>query len=143
MNSLPDETSFVHYLQDSLTHMQGECPPAYAQLCQLLAPRQVQLSVDREELWMGFAPAAISVQPGQAANASVHIRLPRQVILDMLDAKLTLQDAILTGRVSLQGDLHHLTLFYEGWLTYLRGAVRCPSIPDLLERYRYVSSPVE
>jgi hypothetical protein len=123
-------------LDSSLALIREDCPPAYAQLCRLLAPRQVQLHVDREALWLSFTPHAAALHPGQAPDPAITIRFTRLAILDMLDAKLTLQDAIQHGRIGLQGDLHHLTLFYEGWLTYLRGAVRCPAMPALLDDYR-------
>lgn len=139
MSSSPDPGSFTHYLDSSLALIRQDCPPAYAQLCRLLAPRQVQLNVDQEALWLSFAPDAVSLHAGQAPTPAITVDLSRQVILDMLDARLSLQDAIQHGRLGLRGDLYHLTLFYEGWLAYLRGAVRCPAMPDLLDAYR--SSP--
>jgi hypothetical protein len=39
------------------------------------------------------------------------------------------------------GSSDDLAAFHEGFLLYLRGAVRCPSFPPLLERFEQELSP--
>lgn len=116
--------------------MERECRLAYHSLCEVLAQRQVALHVDGEALALVFTRQHAVTLPLTEAIPDIHLSLTRAAILDLVDGKLTLQEAILEGRVNLQGNLPNLLLFHEGWLAYMRGAIRCPSFPDLLERYR-------
>ena len=136
MSSLPENESFTAFLETSLVAMQQECPPAYHHMCEVLAPRQVQIEVDGEVVYLAFEPARVSKLPASQAVPTLRMQMSRRAILDLTGGRYTLQEAILNGAVSLHGDLKDLVIFHEGWLTYMRGAVRCPSFPDLLDRYR-------
>jgi hypothetical protein len=140
LSSLPDEDTFTGFLEASLSVMQRECVQAYQLLCTQLATRRVQIEVDGEVVTLVFEPHHVAMLPASTARPTITLKLRRQAILDLTDGKFTLQEAILEGIVTLHGDLKDLVLFHEGWLTYMRGMVRCPSIPDLLERYRYASA---
>jgi hypothetical protein len=122
--------------------MRRECEPAYRLLCELLMPRQVQITVDGEVVTLDFDLGQVAVLPVAAKSPIVSMVMSREIILDLTDAKFTLQGAILDGLVEIHGDLKDLVLFHEGWLTFMRGAIRCPSFPDLLERYRFTPTPV-
>lgn len=137
MSSLPEDDSFQVFLETSLHLMQGECAPAYRYLCELLAPRQVAIAVDREEVALAFTPEHARTLPPVKAQPVIRLQMGRGTLLDLTDGKFTLQEAILDGVVSVQGDLKDLVVFHEGWLAYMRGVIRCPSMPDLLERFRY------
>ena len=137
MSFLPEDDSFQNFLETSLQLMRRECAPAYQVLCELLAPRQVAIAVDREEVVLAFTTERAAMLPPAAAQPALRLQMKRETILDLTDGKFTLQEAILDGVVTVQGDLKELVLFHEGWLAYMRGAIRCPSLPDLLERYRY------
>jgi hypothetical protein len=142
LNSLPDDDTFRKFLETSLVLMAQECAPAYRYLCEVLAPRQVAILVDGEEVALAFAQDQATTLPLADAQPVLHLQMGRSTILDLTDGKFTLQEAILDGAVAVYGDLKDLVLFHEGWLTYMRGAIRCPSFPDLLERFRAASSPI-
>jgi hypothetical protein len=137
LSSLPEDDSFEGFLRTSLHLMQRECPPAYQSLCRLLASRQVAITVDQEQVALAFTAESADLLPLADAQPAIRLQMGRETILDLTDGKFTLQEAILDGVVSVHGDLKELVLFHEGWLAYMRGAIRCPSLPDLLERYRY------
>ncbi len=60
----------------------------------------------------------------------------RAVILDLVDARAGLVEAILDDRLGLRGALPELARFHDGLMLYLHGAMRAPSFPGLLRRYR-------
>lgn len=126
-------------MQASLEVMRVECRPAYERLCELLEGRQVQLSVDGEEVILSFAADSIAVLTEAKVHPMARMSVSRRTILDLVDGVINLQDGIIDGRVALQGGLQQLLLFHEGWLTYLRGAARCPTFPYLLERFRHAT----
>ncbi len=136
MSSLPDEDSIPALIDASLTTLRRECPHAYHLLCTLLAPREVAVQIEGETAALNFDVGAIRVTR-QPRDPGVWFRTTRQTILDLLDAQLTLVEAVLSGMLVLQGDTDDLALFHEGFLTYLRGGVRCPSFPALLDRFRH------
>jgi hypothetical protein len=140
LSFLPESDRFAHFLQASLEVMQAECPPAHNRLCELLEGRQVCISVDGEEVYLSFAEDSIVVLPGVPSDPMVALIVSRQTILDLVDGFTNLQDGIIDGRVGVQGGIQELLLFHEGWLTYLRGAARCPSFPYLLERFSYATN---
>lgn len=127
------------FIGASLATLREECPIAYGQLCALLAPREVLLLFEGEAVALAFAADAAELLP-QPRNPAVQLRSTRQAILDVIDARLTLGEAVLEDAILLQGAVEDLALFYEGMLTYVRGAVRSPSFPALLAHFRQVSS---
>jgi len=140
LSSLPEDDSFCQFLETSLVTMRRECPFAYQRLCELLSPHKVMVVVDAEEMTLTFEPRQIILQPLPESGADVVMRTTRRIVLDLTEGKFTLQQAVMDGLISIHGDLKDLILFHEGWLTYMRGAVHCPSIPEQLERFRYTSS---
>jgi hypothetical protein len=139
LNSLPETDTFNQFMEASLVIMRQECPPAYQRMCDLLTPRKVMVMVDAEVITLTFEPRQISWKQAPEPEPAVILRSTRHIIIDLTDGKYTLQQAVMEGRVTVQGSLRDLILFHEGWLTYMRGAVHCPSVPDLLERFRYTS----
>ena len=123
-------------IDDSLATLRRECPRAYDLLCDLLAPREVLVQIDDETAVLNFGADAVTVSLAPH-NPHVRFSLSRQTILDLLDARLTLIEALLSGELLLQGDIDDLARFHEGLMTYLQGGVRCPSFPALLDRFRY------
>lgn len=104
-------------------------------LCALLAPREVLLLIDGEPVVLVFEPTGIALLTA-ARRPALELRTGRGTMLDVIDARLTLNEAVRTDALVLQGDVDDLKLAHEGLLTYVCGAVRCPSFPRLLERFR-------
>jgi hypothetical protein len=136
LSFLPDNDSFRQFLQVSFAILHQECLPAYQAMCTLLAHQQVQINVEGELVSLVFEPHKVRLLPEVEAQPSVTLLISRQTLLDLADGRYALQEAILSEAVQLHGNLSQLVLFHEGWLAYMRGAVRCVSFPDLLERFR-------
>lgn len=104
-------------------------------MCQALAPREVLIEVDREPVAVVCASTSAQVVATPTAPV-VECRTTREAILDLIDAKTTLLDAVTSERVWLRGSPEDLLAFHDGLMIYLGGAVRSPSFPALLRAFR-------
>lgn len=132
--------SVTAFVERSLQVLQQEMPDAYYLLCGMLAPRELLLVVDGEQTPLAFTPSAARLLPAPQ-QPLVTLRTGRRVILDVIDARLTLQEAVAANAIVLQGAVDELALFHDALLTYVRGGVRCPSFPHLLARFRQSPAP--
>lgn len=127
----------LDFIGTSLELLRREYPPAYALLCSNMAGRSAQLTISGEPLWLSFTAHGITVAPGNAAGEpALRLTTDWDTILDLVDARLSMIDAVLCGRFDLHGEGRELARFYDATLTYLRGGIRCPSFPALLDRLR-------
>jgi hypothetical protein len=125
----------ARFVEESLATLRHECPTAYVQLCTLLKPREVLMLIDSETITLTFDHMRVHILP-QLRRPTLSLQTTRQTILDVVDDRLRINEAVLVDAILLQGDVDDLALFYEGLLTYVRGAIRCPTFPALLERFR-------
>jgi hypothetical protein len=142
LSSLPDPISAgapsaSEFIGASIELLEKECPQAYTLLCSQMAGRQAWFSIGGDPVRLAFIPDRILLQPPEGdGDLSVRLITDWATVLDLADAKLTLVDAVLSSRLDLLAEAKELALFYAATLTYLRGAVRCPSFPALLDRLR-------
>ncbi len=130
--------STTRFVTRSLQILQREMPVAYYLLCGMLAPRELLLVIDGEQIALSFtlADARVLPAPGQPV---ITLQTDRLTILDVIDARLTLKEAVTNDAIVLQGAVDELALFHEALLTYIRGGVRCPSFPHQLALFRQAS----
>jgi len=147
MSSSPESLRFAACLRLSLDTLRLECPEAYQRVCDCLAPLTVALSLDGDPVTLAFHPGLIRVIPpgGPAAGRNggragappdVQASTSRSTIIDLLEARSTIEDAILSDAILLRGRVEDLARFYDALLYYVCGAVRCPSFPAILAGYR-------
>lgn len=139
MSSSLTDGGISEFIRTSLETLRDEFPTAYLLLCTQLTFRTVLLIVDREKVVLRFDPLGAHIL-SQLLNPVVQLYTTRQTILDVIDARLTLYEAVLTDAILLQGAVENLAAFHEGLLTYVQGAARCPSFPALLDRFRYTAT---
>jgi hypothetical protein len=94
----------------------------------------VAISVDNEVVYVAFSPGRVSLR--SAGAVGVRARTTRTAILDLVDGRSTLLDAILADRVEIHGDLAELLKFHDALRAYVAGAVRSPGVRPLFARYR-------
>jgi hypothetical protein len=152
----------MDFVGTSLELLRREHPPAYAVLCSSMAGRRARLSISGESLALVFSAEHIAVErlvperliperlvperleagpaaadvPHAAGEPELCLTTDWATILDLVDAQLSITDAVVCGQFDLRGEGRELARFYDALLTYLRGAVRCPSFPGLLDRLR-------
>jgi hypothetical protein len=126
-------------LRRSVEHLADEVPGSYRLVLQELGPMVVELDVDGE-LFSLRGGHRIEVADGGADKAGARIATSRAAILDVLDAKVGLEEAVEMGTVCVQGSLDNILRAHETLLAYVHAAVRAPSQPGLLAALRTAPS---
>ncbi|AUX28299.1 hypothetical protein SOCE836_003690 [Sorangium cellulosum] len=134
-----DRGPVARLLAESLAALAAELPEAHARVSARLAGRPVAIRVDGERFAVeadGGAPQVRAAGAGEEVAAAVRVATSRRAILDVLDARRSLAEAVLADEVEVVGALERLVEAREALLAYVHGAVRSPSFPALLERFR-------
>jgi hypothetical protein len=122
-------------LRRSVEHLAEEVPNSYRLVLDRLGPLVVELDVDGERFSLGGGHR-LEVSDGAAITAGATISTSRAAILDVLDAGVTLAEAVEAGTVSVRGSLDNVLRVHETLLAYVHAAVRAPSQPGLLSALR-------
>ena len=122
-------------LRQSLRHLADEVPASYRLVVERLGPLVVQLEVDGETFALSGG-SRLDVSDGIPAGAGTRIATSRAAMLDVLDAKLALGEAVESGAVSVRGALDDIQRAHDTLLAYVHAAVRAPSQPALLAALR-------
>ena len=122
-------------LRRSVEHLEAEVPDSHALVVDSLGPLVVELDVDGE-LFSLRGGGRLDVCDGAAELAGARITTTRAAILEVLDAKVGLREAVETGTVSVAGALDDVLRAHDTLLAYVHAAVRAPSQPGLLSALR-------
>lgn len=122
-------------LRRSVEHLEHEVPDSYRLLVAQLGPMVVELNVDGEVFTLRGGDR-LRVSDGAADIAATRIATSRVAILDVLDARVALGEAVEAGRVRVQGSLDDLQRAHDSLRAYVHAAVRAPSQPALLSELR-------
>jgi hypothetical protein len=122
-------------LRRSVGQLEGEVPASYRSMLEALGPLVVEVDVDGEVFSLSGG-RRLDVTDGSAATAGARIGSSRAAILDLLDARLGLDEAVQAGVVSVHGSLDDILRAHDTLLAYVHAAVRAPSHPELLDALR-------
>jgi hypothetical protein len=122
-------------LADSLEALEREVPAAYRAMCRAFASSELLLHIDGASIALAFTVEAHQL-PDSSRHPCIEIRASEATLLAILDGELQLLTALLSERLVVLASLEDLLRCEEGFLNYLRGAVRSPSFPRILERRR-------
>ncbi|MGI9591765.1 MAG: hypothetical protein ACR2P8_10390 [Myxococcota bacterium] len=128
-------SEFQTFLAASMLLLEQEKPSVYARIGAMLRDEAVNVTLDGAALGIRFPHGRFAVGP-PVEHPLIELASDRRAILDVVDGVLTLEDAVWDERIRLFGSLAALLLFLDALVAYLQGAVRCPSFPWLLDRYR-------
>ncbi len=126
---------FSGFLAHSMTLLAAEKPRVHARLCALLRDREASVTMDGVITGIAFPGGAFRLVQ-TVDRPFIELRASRRTVLDVIDGRLTLEEAIWGSQLELRGGLDDLVRFHDALVVYLHGAVRCPSFPWLLDRYR-------
>ncbi len=118
-------------LAESFAILASRLPDAYARMTALLHGCEAELVLDGESIDLRFGPA-----PARSSRPLPRIECSLATVLAVLDARLTLAEAVEIDALRVRSDLDRLVLLHDGLLAYVHGAVRCPGFPELLVRLR-------
>jgi hypothetical protein len=122
-------------LRQSVAHLEDEVPDSYRRVLNELGPLVVELDVDGE-LFCLRGGRRLEVSDGAAGAAGARIITSRATILDVLDARVGLGEAVEAGTVDVRGSLDDVLRAHDTLLAYVHAAVRAPSQPGLLAALR-------
>jgi len=122
-------------LRRSVEHLEQEVPASYRLLLAQLGPMVVELDVDGEVFSLRGGHR-LQVSDGAAEVAGARIATSRCTIIDVLDARVALGEAVEAGTVSVRGSLDDVQRAHDSLLAYVHAAVRAPSQPTLLSELR-------
>jgi hypothetical protein len=122
-------------LRRSVEHLSDEVPDSYRLVLKELGPLVVELDVDGE-LFSLRGGHRLEVSDGAADTPGTRIATSRTAILDVLDAKVGLAQAVEAGSIAVRGSLDDIQRAHDTMLAYVHAAVRAPSQPELLAAFR-------
>jgi hypothetical protein len=122
-------------LRRSVERLEREVPDSYRLLVAELGPMVVELNVDGEIFTLRGGDR-LRVSDGAADTAGARITTSRVTILDVLDARVALGEAVEAGTVSVRGSLDDIQRAHDSLLAYVHAAVRASSQPTLLAELR-------
>ena len=122
-------------LRRSVEHLSDEVPDSYRLVLRELGPLVVELDVDGE-LFSLRGGHRLEVSDGAADAPGTRIATSRTAILDVLDAKVGLAQAVEAGSIAVRGSLDDIQRAHDTMLAYVHAAVRAPSQPELLAAFR-------
>jgi hypothetical protein len=122
-------------LRRSVEHLADEVPDSYRLVLEKLGPMVVELDVDGD-LFSLRGGHRLHVSDGGTDAALARIATSRAAIIDVLDAKVGLGEAVEAGAVNVIGTLDDVQRAHDTLLAYVHAAVRAPSQPGLLAALR-------
>ena len=122
-------------LRRSVEHLADEVPDSYRLVPEKLGPMVVELDVDGD-LFSLRGGDRLQVSDGGTDAALARIATSRAAIIDVLDAKVGLGEAVEAGAVNVIGTLDDVQRAHDTLLAYVHAAVRAPSQPGLLAALR-------
>ncbi|APE15565.1 SCP-2 sterol transfer family protein [Mycolicibacterium pallens] len=122
-------------LRRSVEHLREDVPGSYRLLVAELGPMVVELDVG-DEVFSIRGGDHLQVSAGSAQTVSVRITTSRTTILDLIDAKVGLDDAVEAGMVTVRGSLDDIQRAHASLRAYVHAAVRAASVPALLSDLR-------
>jgi hypothetical protein len=141
----PAETTVAGLLAESFRVLTAELPPAWENFCAALDGCAVAIHVDAESFTVSFVGRIAHISGNSAGIALPDARIftTRRTIEDVLDARLSLREAVLNDALQVIAPLPVIDRLHTGILSYVHGGVRCPSFPSLLKRFRVLPAPSE
>lgn len=125
----------MDFLMASFALLQHERLDIYHEFCRRLAPRLVAVNVGDESATLTFSRRRVDRVPA-LRQPDIEALTDVGTVLDVIDARATLMEAILNDRLFLRGSTEDLLAFHDGLMAYVHGAVRAPSFPWLLAEFR-------
>jgi len=134
---LPALGPIARLLAESFDLLAARLPDAHARMLAPLRGLELELILDAEALHLRFEHGVeLTAGGGELVPGCPRIECRLPTILAVLDAKLSLVEAVESDALQVRADLDRLVLLHEGLLAYVHGAVRCPGFPELLTRLR-------
>jgi hypothetical protein len=130
------DNNVASLLRRSLDHLAAEVPSSYRRVVVELGSLVVEVVADGEVFSVRADLDRLEVVDGATRAAGARIDTSRATIVDVIDAEMTLAEAVESGRLTALGSLDDILRAYDALIAYANAAVRAPSVPGLLDALR-------
>lgn len=131
------DRSLTSFLRTSFQILRREHAQAFAAMVRALGRGRLYLQVDDEAIVLRFGQGTPQVWPAHGRDRRPPlVQTSRRAILQLADGELTVLDAVRARELEVLASPEDLLRLERSLGFYLRGAVRCPSFPALLEQFR-------
>jgi hypothetical protein len=130
---------FRHFLDCGLRQLAVEARPWFERVARELEGLPLSVSVDGPPVILEFEAGRHSCD--SLGSPVVALNTSRAVLLDLVDGRTSLPDAIRSDRLQLRGPVRAVIRFDRAFMAFLDGAVHCPSFPTLLHALREGANP--
>jgi hypothetical protein len=126
---------FFTFLRTSLSRITAEEPDAHRALVGAMGNLRARLVADGVARTIRFDFPDWTICPGES-EIDLEVAFDREIITDLIDGRLTMEDAIYQERLRMRGSVETIERFHGALMVYLEGLIRTPEAPVLLESYR-------
>tara|TARA_R110002072_G_scaffold5527_2_gene35303 strand:- start:13837 stop:14262 length:426 start_codon:yes stop_codon:yes gene_type:complete len=121
------------FLSEAFNTLKSENQNAFLQLFNHPAPCSILIQNGSENFTIKLTQQdVLFLQP---ELPDVRVRLRENVIIELINNNTTLLKALRKNQIMAFGSLDALSRLNEVFNTFIRGAIRCPSLPELLTDY--------
>jgi hypothetical protein len=128
-------TDFFGFLARSIDLLKQESCENYERIAIELQGVLTSVSTGTNTRLVWFDDGQFAMETN-AADADVWIEFEEPAILDLIDGKYSLEQAVIDGGIFIKGNVRTIEEFYTALTAYLNGALRSPGFPALLADYR-------
>lgn len=112
-------------------------PGSHRRLVDLVGPRRARITLDHETVEVFHENDALVVEAGPNGKPlSGWGSTDRQTVLDLLDGYVEVNEAILDGRIRVEGGVDDVSRMFQAIEILLDASTRIPSLPRLAEDFR-------
>jgi hypothetical protein len=126
---------FFTFLRTSLSRITAEEPDAHRALVGAMGKLRARLVADGVARIIRFDFPDWMICPGES-ETDLEVAFDREIIMDLIDGRLTMEDAIYQERLHMRGSVETIERFHGALMIYLEGLIRTPEAAVLLESYR-------
>ncbi|GEM_PF-5222444 len=134
--------SFGKILDESLRHIRRDVPDAYARLSALLGAAPVAFEVDEDTGVLEFVGGGHRFA-STGDGFRVRVETDTQTLVELVDADLSIIEALRRGRLHLRGRAQEIARFDDALHAFMAGAIRSRGTSRLLEELRWNMSGAE
>jgi hypothetical protein len=126
---------FFSFLRGSLSVLEKEVSEAHCALAAALGGLRARLVADGVACTIWLDSSGWSIYPGPT-DVDLEVAFDRRIILDLIDGRIRIHDAIDRDRLRLRGSAEAIERFFTALMIYLEGLMRAPGTMAILKDYR-------
>jgi hypothetical protein len=132
-------TDFFWFLSQSIDLLEKESSQNYSQLAAELNGLRASISAGEDRRLICFDEGRFFID-ADAENHDIEVVCGTHTILELLDGKYSLEQALLDEVLFIKGNVGILGKFSNALSIYCNGALRSPGFLGLLSQYRHAVS---